>query len=513
MPLALAQHRSSARPRVVGAAVIGFVVLMAAGVLLRIAFLDQQSLWFDEGVGLIFSGCSSLSGCLERMLDTHTSERFQLVYPLLLHLWRQAFGDTEIALRSLSVLFGVAALPMIWATARQSFGAAHAAWSLAFAAFSAFTIVHAQEARPYTLFLALAAAQVWLFMSARRGSTGARIGLYLVTAAASWVGMFPLLFSVALALADLADRPWRLSSVGAWLTWWLPAGLLCVPAVAYYGIAAAGTPPDQVTVPKNDNPLLNLAFVVYGQLVGQTFGPPVEALRGSGRMAALIENAHWLALLAGLMALAAIRTVQVFRARTEGRIGADARVLLFALLSYTALSFVFALLTRHNWLPRHAVALHPLVAVLLPLLAGGPAIVGRLRIGQAILGGLLLLNMAALAQHYFNRAHWKDDYRSAAAYLRQVGEPQRPVLLLRGLPVLLAYYGYDNLTAATDPPRGKVVGTVRQAALGRPEIVVVVNRESDLWPAGWLDEALAADFTPVSARRFTYFSIYTYARR
>ena len=513
MPVALARRRSAESSRAIGAVGIGFILLIAVGVLLRIVFLDQQSLWFDEGVGLVFSSCSTLSGCLERMFDTRTSERFQLVYPLLLHAWRQVFGDTEIALRSLSVLFGVAALPMIWTTARRSFGTAHAGWALAFAAFSAFTIVHAQEARPYTLFLVLAAAQVWLFLSARRGSRSARIALYLVTAVTSWVGVFPLLFSVALALADLADRPWRLSSVGAWLAWWLPAGLLCVPAVAYYGIAAAGTPPDQVTVPKSANPLLNLAFVVYGQLVGQTFGPPVEALRGGGRMAALIENAHWLALLAALMALAAIRAVQIFRARAEDRIGADARVLLYALLSYTALSFVFALLTRHNWLPRHAIALHPLVALLLPVLAGGPAIVGRLRLGQAVLGGLVLLNVAALAQHYFNPAHWKDDYRGAAAYLRQVGEPQRPVLLLRGQPVLLAYYGYDNLTRATDPPRDRVMGLVQQAARGRAEIVVVVNREPDLWPAGWLNETLAAEFKPVSERRFTYFSIYTYARR
>lgn len=513
MPLALAQHRSSARPRVVGAAAIGFVVLMAAAVLLRVAFLDQQSLWFDEGVGLIFSGCAELSGCLERMLDTRASERFQLVYPLLLHVWRQAFGESEIALRSLSVLFGIAALPVIWATARRSFGTMHATWTLAFAAFSAFTIVHAQEARPYTLFLLLAAAQIWLFMSARRGSGSARIALFLVTAVASWVGVFPLLFSVALALADLADRPWRLSSIGAWLAWWLPAGLLCVPAVAYYGIAAAGTPPDQVTVPKSDNPLLNLAFVIYGQLVGQTFGPPVEALRGSGRLAALIANAHWLALFAALMILSGVRALQVARSRLEGRVGTDARILLFTLLSYLALSFLFAIVTRHNWLPRHAVALHPLVALLLPLLAGGRAVIGRLRIGQSILGGILLLNAISVARHYFDQAHWKDDYRATAAYLKQVGEPQRPVVVLRGLPVLLAYYGYADLVRATDPPRDRVPGIVRQAAQGRHEIVVVVNRESDLWPPGWLDEALAGELRPVSVRRFTYFSVYVYAQK
>jgi hypothetical protein len=513
MPIALAQSRAAAPGGVLRTTGIGVVLLMAGGIFLRVVFLDRQSLWFDEGMGLIFSTCANLTDCFDLMFGARTSERFQFVYPLLLQQWRQLFGDGEIALRSLSVLFGIAAMPLIWATARRSFGAVHATWTLAFVAFSAFTIVHAQEARPYTLFLLLGAAQVWLFMSARRGSVRARVGFYLVTALASWVGVFPLLFSVALALADLADRPWRLSSVGPWLAWWLPAGLLCVPAVIYYAIAAADTPPSMVRVPKSDTPLLNLVFVFYGQIVGQTFGPPVEALRGSGRLDALIASAHWLALFAALMVVVAARTVGVVRTQLGGSARIDARFLVLAVLSYVALSLVFAILTRHNWLPRHAIALHPLLGILLPLLLGGRTIVGRVPVGQAVLVGLLLLNGIALAHHYFDRVHWKDDYRATAAYLRQVGEPQRPVVLLRGLPLLLEYYGYSDFTRASDPPPDKVPAIVRQAAQGRPEIVLTVNRETDIWPPGWLDEALADEFKRVAVQRFPYFSIYTYAPR
>jgi Dolichyl-phosphate-mannose-protein mannosyltransferase len=490
------------------------VVLLAIGVLLRVLFLDRQGLWFDEGVGLIFSTCDSLGQCLDRMLDTRTAERFQFVYPLMLHEWRGLFGSSEIALRSLSVLCGVMAMPLIWSTARRSFGNAHANWTLAFTACSALTLVHAQEARPYTFFLLIAAAQIALLLAARRGGgPWVRVGFYLTTAIASWAGLFPLLFSVALALADLASRPRRWTDAGQWLMWWLPAGLLCLPATAYYLIAAAEADPSRITVPKSGNPLLNLIFVGYGQLVGQTFGPPVEELREGSRAVALLESWHLLLALAVVLGTGVAQGVRLVR---HHQLAADmdvTRFLLWAVAAYVALSFIFAVLTRHNWLPRHAIALHPLVALLLPLLtrpvvAGGPALAGR-----AIMSAILLLNLFAVGQHYFNRGHWKDDYRSTAAYLKANGEPLRPVIVLRGLPVLLEYYGYGQLTYAPDPPPARVGALVREAAADRAEIAVVVNRESDLWPPGWLDDALAPDFRPIARTNFPYFAVYTYAKR
>jgi hypothetical protein len=487
------------------------VVLVALGALLRVLYLDRQSLWFDEGVGLIFSGCDAVSGCLEAMLRTRTSERFQLLYPLLLHEWRVLFGSSEIALRSLSVLFNVAALALIGVTARRLFGTAHAAWSLAFMALSGFTLVHAQEARPYTLFLLIAAAQLWLFATAREGSRGARLGLYAVTALAAWAGLFPLLFSVALALADLIERGLCVENIRRWFIWWLPAGLVCLPAVLYYGYAATDMRPDDVLVPRSQQPFLNAAFLVYGQFVGQTFGPPVEALRGPARLNALVANAPLLVALVAVLLFGAAHGWRLWRGRAWGAIS-GARVLLLAALCYCALLLLFAVLTRHNLLPRHAVALHPLLALLLPCLVK-PSPRARPYAGHAFMVALLALNLVSVGRHYFDRTQWKDDYRGAAAYLKEVGEPRRPVLVLRGLPVLFAYYGYDRMSVVMDPPRAQVPAVVADALGGRAELVIVVNRETDLWPKGWLETTLAPNLRLARAQELPYFSIYTFVRR
>jgi hypothetical protein len=493
---------------VAGALLPAFFVL---GVLLRVLYLDRQSLWFDEGVGLIFSGCDAVGGCLEAMLATRTSERFQLLYPLLLHEWRVLFGSSEAALRSLSVVFNVAAIALIGLTARRVFGAMHAVWTVAFMAVSGFTLIHAQEARPYAFFLAIAAAQLWLFMMARDGVRGARLGLYAATAFASLAGVFPLLFSVALALADLLDR--GLSFEKAWRSflWWLPVGVLCLPAVLYYGHAAMDTAPDEVLVPRSAQPLLNAAFLVYGQFVGQTFGPPVEALRGPARVQALLANAPLLVLLAAVLALGAVHGVRLWR-QGAWHAGGTARVIALTLLSYCALLALFVALTRHNLLPRHAIALHAPLALLLPCLAA-PLADGRRRAGNAFLAALLALNLVAVARQYFDRTQWKDDYRAAAAYLKQVGEPARPVLVLRGLPVLLSYYGYDGATVVMDPPQTRVPDVVGAAIGDRAELVIVVNRESDLWPEGWLEATLAPTLRLTRKQALPYFSIYTFARR
>jgi hypothetical protein len=378
-------------------------------------------------------------------------------------------------------------------------------------ALSGFTLVHAQEARPYTFFLVLAAAQICLFMAARDGSRAARVGLYLATALASWAGVFPLLFSGAVAIADLLDRPFSTKQIGRWLLWWLPAGLLCLPAVLYYAQATIAMGSDEVLVPRSHQPLLNLGFMVYGQLVGQTFGPPVEALRGPERISALVGSAPLLLVFAALLAFGALHGLRLWR-RGAWRAAPAGRVLLLLAIAYAAILVMFVMLTHHNLLPRHAIALHAPIALLLPFLAVR-ATNGRSSAGPAVLAALLALNVIAVGRQYFDETQWKDDYRGAAAYLREAGAPKRPVLLLRGLPVLFSYYGYDGMTAVLDPPQARVPGLVKAAMGDRAELVIVVNRETDLWPEGWLERALAPTLRVTQTQDLAYFSIYTFARR
>ena len=127
--------------------------LLAFGV--RCIRLDARPLWLDEASSAWFAAQSWHD--LWTVVPTY--ETHPPFYYSLLKLWTKAFGDGRIALRSLSVLFGVATVPIIIAaaleldrhrpTGRPVMLAAVAGF---LAACSPILVAYGQEARPYPLF-------------------------------------------------------------------------------------------------------------------------------------------------------------------------------------------------------------------------------------------------------------------------------------------------------------------------------------------------------------------------
>jgi mannosyltransferase len=133
------------------------ILLLAS--LLRFYRLDAQSFWNDEGnsariaertVGLIVEGAAG---------DIHPPG-----YYLLLHAWRAIFGQSEFALRSLSVVAGVALVALTYLLGRRLFGEATGLMAAFMGAISPFTIYYSQEARMYALLAALSAASTYLLL-------------------------------------------------------------------------------------------------------------------------------------------------------------------------------------------------------------------------------------------------------------------------------------------------------------------------------------------------------------
>lgn len=134
-------HRST----LVVAVVLLLITLLALG--LRLYRLDSQSLWYDEGFSVY----------LARMdldeITTRTSADIQPpLYYYFLHGWIKLFGDIEWTLRSLSVLFGLFTVPLIYAVAWRLFRSRLAGLLAALlVAVSPLHLWYAQEARMYTL--------------------------------------------------------------------------------------------------------------------------------------------------------------------------------------------------------------------------------------------------------------------------------------------------------------------------------------------------------------------------
>jgi mannosyltransferase len=135
-----------------------FAILLLAAAL-RFYRLDAQSFWNDEGnsariaertVGLILEGAAG---------DIHPPG-----YYLLLHAWRALFGQSEFALRSLSVVAGVVLVVFTYLLGRHLFGEATGLMAAFLGTLSPFAVFYSQEARMYALLAALSAASTYLLV-------------------------------------------------------------------------------------------------------------------------------------------------------------------------------------------------------------------------------------------------------------------------------------------------------------------------------------------------------------
>jgi len=134
------------------------LALTAVALLVRVHELDATSLWIDEA----FSAWVTTHGVAEiwqviPRFDTHPP-----LYHALLDRWVSLFGDGEAALRSLSVAFAVATVPMIYLAGRALApvpvdGPWLGALAAALFALAPFQIAYAQEARSYAALVAAAA--------------------------------------------------------------------------------------------------------------------------------------------------------------------------------------------------------------------------------------------------------------------------------------------------------------------------------------------------------------------
>lgn len=186
---------------------------MALGVLalaVRLIDLNARPLWLDEAYSAWFSARSWHVLWTEvPKYETHPP-----FYYSLLKLWRIGFGGTAAALRSYSVLFGVAAVPLVVAaslelerqrpTGRPLLRAGIAAF---LTACSPMLVLLGQEARPYPLLVfAYALATLGLLRLLRDFAAGpGRWSSWLMLAAGAELGLWAhglgLLYALCLAAA------------------------------------------------------------------------------------------------------------------------------------------------------------------------------------------------------------------------------------------------------------------------------------------------------------------------
>src|SRR4051794_1840280 len=124
----------------------GLGALVIVSLLLRTTELGI-GFWIDEGlsVGIADRPLSQIPLALHK-------DGSPPLYYMLLHFWLDLAGPSEKGVRSLSLLFGLLAIPVAWWAGRVIWRSVTAGWFAAvLMAFNPFLAQYSQEARMYSL--------------------------------------------------------------------------------------------------------------------------------------------------------------------------------------------------------------------------------------------------------------------------------------------------------------------------------------------------------------------------
>ncbi|PYX80154.1 MAG: hypothetical protein DMG70_24955 [Acidobacteria bacterium] len=208
------------------ALVLGGLMLIA--LVLRLPHLAGKSLWLDEIYSMLYARMSWPSFWRE----ISTREGNMIAYYLLLRGWIY-LGDGQSVAKILSILFGVATVPAMYALGNQLYGRRTGLITALLVSVSASHVRASQWIRSYSLMLLLLVVATWLLV---RGLERPTFRNWLLYAIASALSVYCHLYAVLALVAQLAsllllrrkEIPWRQLRLAL-----VALGLLLSPAAAY----------------------------------------------------------------------------------------------------------------------------------------------------------------------------------------------------------------------------------------------------------------------------------------
>jgi mannosyltransferase len=181
---------------------VGALLAVVMGLILR--FWTRSDLWLDEAltVNIARLPVHEISAFLKR-------DGAPPLYYVLLHYWTGAFGNSDVAVRALAGLFGIATIPLAW-LAGQRLGGRTAAWAaMSLVATSPFAVRYDTEARMYSL---VALLTLLGFLALERALRAPRPGNLVAVAAVTGLLLYSHYWSVYLlgtTMLWLVFQAWR----------------------------------------------------------------------------------------------------------------------------------------------------------------------------------------------------------------------------------------------------------------------------------------------------------------
>jgi mannosyltransferase len=262
---------ASAHARVI---VVGLMLLAGGLGLLRLGF---RAVNFDESVSIGYARDSWAS-----LWHTLVSADPNMsLYHGLLKLWTSVFGDSLVAVRSLSVLAATLCIPVVYAIGARLFGIGAGLLAGLLVATNVFFLRYAQEARGYALVTLLTALATYLFLVELERTRRWSAAGYVASATAAFYVHFFAVWVILIHVLTLIALRRRSRS---WLVCYGVMAVLVAPIV-YVALTLDGDPigwlakPDLGAIPATFAQLAGDSFLHLGVVVAVS----LVALRGAVR--------------------------------------------------------------------------------------------------------------------------------------------------------------------------------------------------------------------------------------
>lgn len=414
-----------------------WVAIFALALFLRLVELGHQSLWYDEDLTLKVSQTSGKE--LLNALEAEESNKPPL-YFLFMHYWLP-WGTTEFWIRLPSAIFGALSCVMALILGREVLGRSYG-WILGLVlAVLPFHVYYSQEARMYAL-LVLVGACAMLFSCLFCRTQQLRYALfYLICATLACYtftyGIFIMPFSCLLSLAFRPRLP-RKTLLTLWTTNFLVA-LLFSPWVPRLFISIHTGSGLQLVVRASAMQTSPYAFFALG--LGTTFGPSTEQLRIWGRHIFAEQPGTGGLFIAGFLIEVAVVVIGLRKLWQGNRNG-----FFFAVIGLGIfLGIPAAINLLKPEIPNNS--RYTILAVIPFAVIIASFVLWTLEPGKGrkILAAVFAAFVGiSLANNFFNPKYAREDFRSAASFLKSLQPPPDNLIVCASFMKVPLQHYYDG---------------------------------------------------------------------
>lgn len=178
--------------------IFAFVLLAVITIGLRALYIGS-SLWYDEACSWFTAVQSFPMGIIDNLL--HMDLQHTPLYFFILHFWMKVFGDSEIAIKSLSLIFGIGTVPLVYTAARKLVEQRLAILSAILAAVSPILVFFSTEARMYPVVIFLVILSLnYLIDFEQKGDNKSLVKLIIANIFIPYTLVGGILYNISLVL-------------------------------------------------------------------------------------------------------------------------------------------------------------------------------------------------------------------------------------------------------------------------------------------------------------------------